>query len=458
MDEDLQRKEYILNVILIGSIVMLAILDASVLFYSIKDGATYSGIPFTAFSALPAFFIFLYALSRRGFSGIASYLLIAAYLVSDSYAAYRWGVGVQMVLIAYALIIVMATILCGTKFGFFVTSVIAAFITPLWDAQIHGVIATHAQHLSADDAVVFSILYFLIMIVAWLYNREIERSLRRAKSSEQALKEERDSLEIKVVERTDELRRAQLDKVRQLNRLAELGQLSSGLFHDILNLLTALSLRADADEAKDPSLTSALKTTKQIEGFMQAVRKQIRGVREEELFSLTQGVSHAIQLAHYQANKECVGIVFDHDPHADIIHFDAPFKFQEIVINLLLNAIESYEGLPRVGSRVQIVTITLEEHDGMATLRVRDNGCGMTPTVRAHLFEPFFTTKSGVKGIGIGLPTIKKIIEEDMSGTIAVESEPGRGTLFTVIFPIRHETTPEDDRSCDRIHQEPTIP
>ena len=224
MDEDLQRKEYILNVILIGAIVMLAILDASVLFYSIKDGATYSGIPFTAFSALPAFFIFLYALSRRGFSGIASYLLIAAYLVSDSYAAYRWGVGVQMVLIAYALIIVMATILCGTNFGFFVTSVIAAFITPLWDAQIHGVIATHAQHLSADDAVVFSILYFLIMIVAWLYNREIERSLRRAKSSEQALKEERDSLEIKVVERTDELRRAQLDKVRQLNRLAELGQ------------------------------------------------------------------------------------------------------------------------------------------------------------------------------------------------------------------------------------------
>lgn len=296
------------------------------------------------------------------------------------------------------------------------------------------------------------------MIVAWLYDREIEHSLRRAKSSEQALKEERDLLEVKVVERTDELRRTQLEKVQQLNRLAELGQLSSGLFHDILNLLTALSLRSDADKMKDPSLASALKTTKQIEGFMQAVRKQIRGAHGCESFSLAQGIEHAIQLVNYQANKEHVSIVFDHDPCADIIHFDAPFRFQEIVINLLLNAIESYENIPRSDSLARTIKIKLEGHDGMATLSVRDNGCGMTPEVRAHLFEPFFTTKSGAKGIGIGLPTIKKIIESDMSGTIAVESEVERGTSFTVTFPIRHETTPEDDRSCNRAHKEPTIP
>ena len=190
---------------------------------------------------------------------------------------------------------------------------------------------------------------------------------------------------------------------------------------------------------------------------MQAVRKQIRGAGGKELFSLTQGVSHAIQLVNYQANKEHVSIVFNHDPHVDIIHFDAPFKFQEIVINLLLNAIESYETIPRVGSRARTIKITLEEHGGMATLHVGDNGCGMTPRVRAHLFEPFFTTKGEAKGIGIGLSTIRKIIEEDMFGTIMAESEPQQGTLFTVIFPIRHESTPENDRSRDGTYKEPTI-
>jgi signal transduction histidine kinase len=457
MDEDPQRKEHILNVILIGSIVMLAILDASVLFYSLQKGAMYSGVPFAVFSVLPAFFIFLYVLSRRGFSGIASYLLIAAYLASDSYAAYRWGVGMQMVLIAYALIIVMATILRGTKFGFFITGLIAAFIIPLWDAQIHGIIITQVQRLSADDAIVFSVLYFLIMIVAWLYNHEIERSLRRAKNSEQALKEERDSLEVKVVERTEELRRTQLEKVQQLNHLAELGQLSSGLFHDILNLLTALSLRVDAGDAEGASLVNAFNTTKQIERFMQAVRKQIRGTREQELFSLPQGIEHAVQLVHYRANKEHIRIAFNHNPRADIIHFDAPFKFQEIVINLLLNAIESYEGIPRADSRARTIKTTIAEKNGTAELSVRDNGCGMAPEIRARIFEPFFTTKSGANGIGIGLSTIKKIIEEDMSGTITVESAPGQGTLFTVTFPIHHETTPENDRSRDRTYKEPTI-
>ena len=134
---------------------------------------------------------------------------------------------------------------------------------------------------------------------------------------------------MKVVERTDELRRAQLEKMRQLNRLAELGQLSSGLFHDLLNLLTALSLRTD--EEKDPSLVSAFSTTKQIEGFMEAVRKQIRGADGAGII-----LSHAkesitfIQLVNYQANKAHVRITFHHDPDEEITHYDAPFKFQEI--------------------------------------------------------------------------------------------------------------------------------
>jgi signal transduction histidine kinase len=304
--------------------------------------------------------------------------------------------------------------------------------------------------------VIFSVLYFLLMIVAWLYNREIERSMRRVKNSEQALKEERDSLEIKVIERTDELRRTQLEKVQQLNRLAELGQLSSGLFHDLLNLLNALSLRVDNET--DPSLASAFDTTKQIESFIQAVRKQIGGANTRELFSLPQGIHHVIQLVNYKANKEHVRIIFQFDPHADIVYLGVPFKFQEIIINLLLNAIESFEGLSLSNQRARIITITLEEDGGLVTLRVEDNRCGMTPEVRARIFEPFFTTKGSSKGIGIGLPTIKKIIEENLSGTIAVESEPRKGTIFIITFPLKHEELSIADRPGVATHPEPTIP
>jgi signal transduction histidine kinase len=456
MDEEQRRREYILNIILIGSIVMLAILDAIVLFYSLREGSADREISFGAFSMLPAFFIFLYVISRRGHSGVASYLLVAAYLLSDSYAAYRWGIDMQVVLIAYALIIIIATILRGTKFGFLVTGIIAAFIIPLGYAQSHGIIITQTQKTRTADVVIFSVLYLLIMVVAWLYDREIERSLHRARNSEKALKEERDMLEIKVEERTDELGRTQFEKVQQLNRFAELGQLSSGLFHDLLNILNALSLRAD-DET-DPSIANALSTTKQIEGFIQAVRKQISGADSRESFSLRQGIDHVIQLVNYQANKKCVRIIFQHDMNADILHHDVPFKFQEIIINLLLNAIESYEHVPRSNTRAQTVEIAIGEHDGMVTLLVADHGCGMTPEVHARIFEPFFTTKSATKGIGIGLATIKKIVETDMSGSISVESTPNEGSIFTVTFPIIYGKISESDQQRDSAYTEQAIP
>ena len=171
-----------------------------------------------------------------------------------------------------------------------------------------------------------------------------------------------------------------------------------------------------------------------------------------------QGVTHVVQLVTYQANKEHVRIIFRHDADKDIMHFGAAFKFQEIIINLLLNAIESYEGLLPDDGRARTVEITIEEHGGEAVLRVKDNGCSMTPAVRARIFEPFFTTKDASKGIGIGLATIKKIIEKDLLGTIAVESEPGVGSTFTVTFPITHEELSNDDRSRTQTHSEPTVP
>lgn len=454
MDEDRRRKENILNIILVGSIVMLVILDAIVLFYSLREGSADREISFGVFSLLPAFFIFLYVLSKRGHADLASFLMIAAYFTSDSYAAYRWGVTMQVVLITYALIIVTATILRGTKFGFFTTGLIAAFIISVGYAQYHGLIPTQVQKSRMADVVVFSVLYILIMVVAWLYDREIQRSLQKANASEIALKEERDNLEVKVIERTSELRQAQLEKMQQLGRFAELGQLSSGLFHDLLNLLNALSLRTD--DQTDASLVSAFDTAKQIEGFVKAVRRQISDANRRELFSLIQGIDHAIQLLNYQANKEHVRIIFHPNGGADITHFDIPFKFQEVVINLLLNAIESYEGLDANTKRARTVEITIKEKNRSAILSVKDNGCGMAPKIRERIFEPFFTTKGPTKGTGIGLATIKKIIESDLSGTIAVESAPESGSTFTVTFPLCHEKIFKIDRPAPGTHPKRT--
>lgn len=451
MEDDLRRRERILNIILIGSIVMLIILDGIVLFYSTKDGPHYKEVSFGIFSLLPLFFIFLYILSRRGHSILASYLLVSSYFLSNSYAAYRWGVTLQVVILAYALIIIMATILRGTKFGFFITGMIAALIIPLWYAQFHGIIATQKQQLRTADGFVFAILYMLIMVVAWLYDREIERSLVRAHTSEKALQEERDNLEVLVEERTNELKQTQFEKIEQLNRFAELGQLSSGLFHDIFNILSAISLREG--NASGPSFAEALNTTKQIENFTQAIRKQLNHREVQETFSLIESIEHVIQLLTYKANKEDVHIILYKDNTGKIEYYDAPFKFHQIVLNLLLNAIESFEKLPEGDARERRIAITIQENPEGVDLRIEDNGCGIAPEVLPKIFEHFFTTKESSKGIGIGLGTIKKIIEEDFNGTITVHSKPYEGSSFIVTLPLKHAPLSENHHAGHSAHK-----
>jgi CheY-like chemotaxis protein len=72
--------------------------------------------------------------------------------------------------------------------------------------------------------------------------------------------------------------------------------------------------------------------------------------------------------------------------------------------------------------------------DGDVRLTVRDTGCGMDAGTRSHVFEPFFTTKSSGPDAGLGLSTVYGIVRQH-GGTISLESQPGRGSLFTIVFP-----------------------
>jgi signal transduction histidine kinase/pSer/pThr/pTyr-binding forkhead associated (FHA) protein len=112
----------------------------------------------------------------------------------------------------------------------------------------------------------------------------------------------------------------------------------------------------------------------------------------------------------------------------------AQFKTDEhgvnrTLTNLIVNAAESIthsEGLIQVATELA--------PDGNLIIRVRDNGCGIPPDKIERIFFPFFTTK-GSRGTGLGLPMCKKVIEEDLGGTISVESIVGEGTAFTMLLP-----------------------
>jgi signal transduction histidine kinase len=103
-------------------------------------------------------------------------------------------------------------------------------------------------------------------------------------------------------------------------------------------------------------------------------------------------------------------------------------QLQSVVMNLLLNARDA------VGRRGE-VRVETSQSNGWAVLSVADNGCGMSPAfLRDSLFRPFRTTKK--KGLGIGMLQSKVIVEAHR-GNIQVESEPGRGTTFRIMLPLK---------------------
>jgi two-component system cell cycle sensor histidine kinase/response regulator CckA len=105
---------------------------------------------------------------------------------------------------------------------------------------------------------------------------------------------------------------------------------------------------------------------------------------------------------------------------------------EQVLVNLIGNA---RDAMPQGGTITLRIRVEAEADPPVVRLEVGDTGSGMAPEVLAHLFQPFFTTKAPGKGTGLGLASVKHLVE-DVNGSIQVHSVPDQGTLFTLRFPL----------------------
>jgi signal transduction histidine kinase len=446
--EDEKRHEFILNTILCGIIPLLIILDTFIAHAALEQRNAYQGVPFPIFSFIVILFVYLLILSRNTYHRLASFILIGLYFISTTYGAIHWGIELPLVAISYVVIIVISSILISTRFGFFVTSTITLTIIAICELQLHQIVHPSLQwkyaSISIHDPIQLSVIFFLITIISWLSNREMERSLIRARASEHLLVEERNLLEIKVEERTKELKEVQHDKVAQLYRVAEFGRISAGVFHDLMNSLQVVVSNISQVEAGPEhlpevrlQLAKTVAASKRMGRYIDTVRKQIRN--DDTLaaeFSVEKEITDAMDMLQFHARKANVSLHFI-KKHSLILHGN-PLKFYQAILNLLANAIDACDDNDKQGQ----IDIILQSHiqNTHAVVIIRDNGCGIPVDVLDHIFDQFFTTKGAHKGIGLGLSQTKEIIEKEFKGTITVTSEEYRGTTFTITLPIIHDT------------------
>jgi two-component system C4-dicarboxylate transport sensor histidine kinase DctB len=399
------------------------------------------GLPLWSTLLIFAAFAFLLWLSRRGKIKIASILLVLIFSLPMFCSFLFWGADLPAALLLAVLVITLSGILLGARFAFFSTLIIAGTIVALTDWQARGLIKVETywrdDPSQIGDAITYSVLLLLIATVAWLFCREINRSLKRAWQSEALLRVERDSLEIKVEERTRELRELEAEKINQLYRLAEFGRISSGIFHDLINPLSAVSLNLEQIKSETDTkilnaksyLHQALLATSKMEGLIAGIKKQISRESTINLFSLNQEIDQIIQILSYKARRAGVSVEFTAPSNVEL-RGDA-VKFSQIISNLLANAIEACEE-----SEIKQVKINLLTKETEIIIKIIDSGIGISPENLNKIFNPFFSTKqSSGRGLGLGLASTKNIIEKDFQGKIEVISDLKHGASFAITLP-----------------------
>jgi signal transduction histidine kinase len=241
---------------------------------------------------------------------------------------------------------------------------------------------------------------------------------------------------------------AAVDQLRHADRLATVGKLAAGIAHEVgtpLNVITGYAqLVADECPAPHPASENAQTILQQANRVAEIIRQLLDFARprtpSKEPHELTGLANQAVGVLETLARKRGVKLEVT---SAGAVHASVDGgQLQQVVTNLVVNAIHASPPDRTVNLEIGRTRATpppeVEGSTGeYAILRVRDEGAGIAREHRARIFEPFFTTKDVGEGTGLGLAVVYGIVKEH-GGWIALDSEPGAGTSFTVYLPLEN--------------------
>jgi C4-dicarboxylate-specific signal transduction histidine kinase len=240
--------------------------------------------------------------------------------------------------------------------------------------------------------------------------------------------------------REQELREKQ-EQLVQAAKLATLGELTTGVAHELNNPLNNIGLFIgnviDSLELGRADQSSMLR---QLQNAMQQVHKATEIITHLRTFGRAAPVTHeptrvngvidqSLTLMREQLKLRSIEVVLDLDPSNPVVMAN-PIRLEQVFMNLLTNArdalAESSKRSIRISSRIE---------SGSVVLAFEDTGPGVPPALEHRIFDPFFTTKEVGAGTGLGLSITYGIVK-DHEGAIRLDNRPGEGATFVIELPL----------------------
>ncbi|WP_447977239.1 sensor histidine kinase [Candidatus Nitrospira bockiana] len=272
------------------------------------------------------------------------------------------------------------------------------------------------------------------------------RQIARYAAAQRRSQQEIGRLLTEAEQREQDLR-AKQEQLIQAGKLASIGQLASGIAHELNNPLNNIGLYIGNVLDRLPAMPTGQPFRDQLRRAQQQVEKAAAIIDQLRVFSRQASTGHTAVCLHGTIER-ALALVHDQMRVADIavdLHL-APcsptikgngLKLEQVFINLLTNARDAMQT-----SAMKRLTVATSVRDTAVTITVQDTGCGMSAEVLSRVFDPFFTTKEVGKGTGLGLSIAYGIVQEHQ-GRITATSVVGQGTTFTIQLPLLSVETPD---------------
>jgi signal transduction histidine kinase len=239
-------------------------------------------------------------------------------------------------------------------------------------------------------------------------------------------------------ESREEIERLHRTQMSRAEHFATLGEVATGLAHEIRNPLAGIAGVIEIIGRDLPASSPARAVVKDVRqeigrinhivtDLLQTARPHPPKVRKSDL-NIT--VEHAVMLGRQQAMAKGIEITLHKDPSLPEVEHDSD-QIHQVLLNLLLNSQQAIDAKGKI-------EVTVERKGSCAVIEVKDNGRGISPEHLPNIFRPFYTTKGD--GTGLGLSLARRIVE-DHHGRIDVTSTVGKGTTFAVVLPLQRTVT-----------------
>jgi PAS domain S-box-containing protein len=249
------------------------------------------------------------------------------------------------------------------------------------------------------------------------------------------------------------------DDLMHASRLASIGELASGIVHDIANPLGVIRMsgellqdelrqvpgadRTCGDLSLQASLATVEKATTQIQRLVDQLRNLARAHdTKAEMIDLRQSIEDALFMVKSKLMKRTVAVA-EKLPEQPCWVWGHGGQLEQAFMNLFSNACDAMQDVSK-----PTLSVELRRADGpggapVAECIVCDNGCGIPPELKGKIFESFFTTKPAGQGTGLGLGIVQSIVHRHR-GAIEVDSKVGEGATFRVRLPLLSQTNVAD--------------